>query len=64
MKRGTSPSSNGWDFIPNIDGWDDVLMWIVITEIKESIRIICFPNLFELIVSNPKWCPRLVYFIS
>jgi hypothetical protein len=28
MKRGTSPSpsSNGWDFIPNMDGWDDVLM--------------------------------------
>jgi hypothetical protein len=26
MKRETSPSSNGWDFIPNIDGWDDVLM--------------------------------------
>jgi hypothetical protein len=20
IKRGTSPSSNGWDFIPNIDG--------------------------------------------
>ncbi|KAJ6990385.1 hypothetical protein NC653_018818 [Populus alba x Populus x berolinensis] len=26
MKRRTSPSSNGWDFIPNIDGWDDELM--------------------------------------
>jgi hypothetical protein len=26
MKRGTSPSSNGCDFIPNINGWDDVLM--------------------------------------
>jgi hypothetical protein len=25
-KKGTSPSSNGWDFIPNIDGWDDMLM--------------------------------------
>ena len=31
MKRGTSPSSNGWDFIPNTDGWDEVLMWKVVT---------------------------------
>jgi hypothetical protein len=32
MKRGTSPSSNGWDFIPNTDGWDEVLMWKVMTD--------------------------------
>jgi hypothetical protein len=23
IKRGTSPSSNGWDFIPNTDDWDE-----------------------------------------
>jgi hypothetical protein len=26
MKRRTLPSFNGWDFIPNIDGWDDEFM--------------------------------------
>jgi hypothetical protein len=33
MKRGTSPSSNGWDFILNTNGWDGVLMRKVITRI-------------------------------
>jgi hypothetical protein len=32
MERRTSPSSNGWDFIPNTDGWDEVLMWKVMTD--------------------------------
>jgi len=32
MERRTSPSSNGWDFIPNTDGWDKVLMWKVMTD--------------------------------
>jgi len=41
MKKGTSPSSNGWDFIPNIDGWDEVLMWEVMTD-DHRIGIIIF----------------------
>ena len=32
--------------------------------IKISIIIVCFPNSFYLIVSNSKWYPRLVYFVS
>jgi len=47
MKRGTSTSSNGSDFIPNINGWDDVLMlernhWNQ-HKINENILVSSFP---------------------
>ena len=61
IKRGTSPSSNGWDFIPNIDGQDESVN--VENNYQNhiiGIKIFQFPCLIYLIVNQPRLYPRLV----